>query len=80
MSRRAERNGGREAAPRRRREFDRRWYGRIALALIVVAAIALVARVSTMIFGNGSARIERMERSVERGEAREPAPGAAAPR
>jgi hypothetical protein len=77
MSKRAEPDsrGGRSQG--RRPSFDRAWIGRIALALIVAAALTLVARVATIVFGGGSSRIERFERSVDRDQAREPAQGAA---
>jgi hypothetical protein len=78
MSKRAEPDSRGGRSPGRRPQFDRAWIGRIALALIVAAALALVARVSTMVFGGGSARIERFERSVDRDQAREP-PMRAAP-
>ena len=65
MSGHAER-GRRGAVPRGRRpDIDRRWLGRIALAVIVAVALALVARVSMMAFSGGVKRIERFERSVE---------------
>jgi hypothetical protein len=66
MSGHAER-GRRGAPPRGRRpELDRTWLGRIALAVIVAAVLALVARVSMMAFSGGGTRTERYERSAAR--------------
>jgi DNA-binding transcriptional regulator of glucitol operon len=54
----------RAAPPRRwRPQIGRTWIARIALAVIVVAALALVGRVSMMAFSGGSKRAERFEQS-----------------
>jgi hypothetical protein len=64
MSARAERRR-RDGVPQGcRRELDRTWLGRIALAVIVAVSLALVARVSMMAFSGSGKRMERFEHGV----------------
>lgn len=79
MSGHAERESRGDPPRRWWQDFDRRWYWRIALAVAIVAALALVARVSMIAFGGGGKRVERFEQSVGREPSRGAAPGAGPP-
>jgi hypothetical protein len=46
-------------------EIDRAWLWRGLLALAVVGFILVLAKVSLMLFGSGSTRLERQERAIE---------------